>query len=171
MIDTRWKIRNVLQQIQSSRVNYEVASPNWSLSSVQLYFFLDNLLFTIVSSTVTIFPKRSRSHAMISRMIWNCKFRIPNFPSVCLRQDPRRCPLQHRGCVWIIIVRLRNRQQRARWADAFILPAVHSEITFIVSLYLHTRVAYECKFASLRYREGNVSRISSHPWRNGECAN
>lgn len=41
------------------------------------------------------------------------------------------------------------------------------EISFIVSPYLLTRVAYECKFASLRYRRYNVNRISSRLWHNG----
>lgn len=41
------------------------------------------------------------------------------------------------------------------------------EISFIVSPYLLTRVAYECKFASLRYRGCNVNRISSRLWHNG----
>jgi len=38
------------------------------------------------------------------------------------------------------------------------------DISFIVSPYLLTRVAYECKFASLRYRGCNVSRISLRLW-------
>lgn len=37
------------------------------------------------------------------------------------------------------------------------------EISFIVSPYLLTRVAYECKFASLRYRRCDANRISSRP--------
>lgn len=40
------------------------------------------------------------------------------------------------------------------------------DISFIVSPYLLTRVAYECKFTSLRYRGCNVNRISSRLWRN-----
>lgn len=41
------------------------------------------------------------------------------------------------------------------------------EIGFIVSPYLLTRIAYECKFASLRYRGCDVNRISSRPWDGG----
>jgi len=41
------------------------------------------------------------------------------------------------------------------------------DISFIVSPYLLTRVAYECKFASLRYQGCNVNRISSRLWHGG----
>lgn len=66
------------------------------------------------------------------------------------------------SCIWVIIMRLQSRNQKVHCEQTHssFVDDRRREISFIVTPYLLTRVAYECKFASLRYRGCNVNRIS-----------
>lgn len=63
----------------------------------------------------------------------------------------------------IIIMQLPTPQQRpaVQTHPSYRVLGRRREISFIVSLYLLTRVAYGCKFASLGYRGYDVGRIRS----------
>ena len=63
----------------------------------------------------------------------------------------------------IIIMQLPTPQQRpaVQTHPSYQVLRRRREISFIVSLYLLTRVAYGCKFASLGYRGYDVGRIRS----------
>lgn len=101
-------------------------------------------------------------------MVSNCKFRTPNFLHVCLRQNPS-CPLQHEAVFESLSCdsKVANRKPTEQTHSSYMDHDKERSISFIVSPYLLTRVAYECKFTSLRYRRCNVNRISSHPWYGG----
>lgn len=106
-----------------------------ALNNSHFYFDLNHILSTkILRKSIIFIQNRFYS-------TYSIKFRIPNFLRVCLRQNLSGVPCS--SCVWIIIVRLRSRQQKARWVNAFILHGRPWQGTqhqfYCIAVFAHSR--------------------------------